>query len=104
MIRKKFSRREITLGIAGAVIVTFILSFYVWHQTESIRLGYKVRELENQARLLQKEIRKLETIKAHYLALENVEKIAKEKLNLSPARKDQIIYENLSSSTGKKSP
>ena len=91
MIQKKFSKKQITLGISAAVIVIFSLSFYIWHQTESIRLGYEARELEYQIHTLQKDINKLETIKASYLALERVEKIAKEQLKLSPPRKNQII-------------
>lgn len=104
MIQKKFSKKHITLGISAAVIVIFSLSFYIWHQTESIRLGYEVRELEYQTHILQKDINKLETIKASYLALEKVEKIAKEQLKLSPPRKNQIIYDDLQTTPRKKMP
>jgi hypothetical protein len=63
-----------------------------------------VRELEHQIHILQKDINKLETIKASYLALEKVEKIAKEQLKLSPPRKDQIIYDDLQTPPRKKMP
>ena len=47
MIQKKFSRKEVVLGISLAVIVIFVLSFYIWHQVESIRLGYNARRRTN---------------------------------------------------------
>lgn len=103
MIRKKFSKKEVTLGIACAVIVTFILSFYIWHQMESIRLGYKARELEYKIQSLKKEIEKLETTKAYYLSLYRVEGIALSELKLKPPREDQIVYlDKGSAPSGKK--
>jgi len=104
LIHKKLSKNQIILGLSAAIIVVFILSFYIWHQTESIRLGYKVQKLEHTAQNLQKEIRKLETIKASYLALEKVEKIARDDLKLSPTREDQIIYDDGLDPIRKESP
>ncbi|MFC2156406.1 cell division protein FtsL [Acidobacteriota bacterium] len=100
MIRKKFSKKEVTLGIACAVIVTFILSFYIWHQMESIRLGYQARELEFKIESLKQEIEKLETTQARYLSLERVERIALNELKLNPPREDQIIHMNGRSISG----
>ncbi|MBE0460561.1 MAG: cell division protein FtsL [Candidatus Aminicenantes bacterium] len=96
MVRKKLNKKKVFLGIIGTLIVVFILTFYIWHQAESIRLGYQKGELEEKVLALQKEVEKLEAKKSSLLSLERVEKIAKEKLNLSEPKKDQIIYENAS--------
>jgi len=94
MVRKKLNKKKVFLGIIGTLIVVFILTFYIWHQAESIRLGYQKGELEEKVLSLQKEVEKLEAKKSSLLSLERVEKISKEKLNLSEPKKDQIIYEN----------
>jgi cell division protein FtsL len=95
MVRKKFNKKEILLGIVCSLLVLFILSLYVWHQTESVSLGYDTAELEHKVVQLQKEVEKLETIKSNLLSLERVEKMAKEKLELSEPREDQIFYEDI---------
>jgi cell division protein FtsL len=95
MVRKKFNKKEIFLGIVCSLLVLFILSLYVWHQTESVSLGYDTAELEHKVVQLQKEVEKLETIKSSLLSLDRVEKMAKEKLELSEPRDDQIFYENI---------
>lgn len=82
------------MGIAWAIAVLFFLTFYIWNQIESIRLGYKIGELEENLRALKKEVEKLEAEKSSLLALERVEKIAKEKLKLENPKKEQVIYEN----------
>lgn len=46
MVRKKFSKKEIAIGIACTLFVLLVLSFYVWHQTESVSLGYDTAEME----------------------------------------------------------
>lgn len=78
-----------------SLLVLFILSLYVWHQTESVSLGYDTAELEHKVVQLQKEVEKLETIKSSLLSLDRVEKMAKEKLEMSEPRDDQIFYEDI---------
>ncbi len=95
MVRKKFNKKEVLLGIVCTLLVLFILSLYVWHQTESVSLGYDTAELEHQVLLLQKEVEKLETIKSSLLSLDRVEKMAKEKLELSEPEEHQIFYEDI---------
>jgi len=95
MVRKKFNKKEIFLGTVCSLLVLFILSLYVWHQTESVSLGYDTAELEHKVVQLQKEVEKLETIKSSLLSLDRVEKMAKEKLELSEPRDDQIFYEDI---------
>ena len=95
MVRKKFSKKEIALGIACTLFALLILSLYVWHQTESVSLGYDSAELEHRVIQLEKEVEKLETIKSSLLTLDRVENIAREKLKLSEPKDEQIIYEDI---------
>ena len=91
MIRKKFGKKEIFLGLLLGIIVTLVLTAYIWHQAESYRLGITTRELESEVQILKKEIQTLEVKKARLLRLERVKKIAEEKLNLTKVKNDQIF-------------
>jgi cell division protein FtsL len=95
MVRKKFRKKEVILGIGCTLLVLCILSLYVWHQTESVSLGYDTAELEHKVVQLQKEVEKLETIKSSLLSLDRVEQMAKEKLMLSEPKEAQIFYEDI---------
>ena len=93
MVRKKYSKREITFIISCAILIILILSFYIWHQMEFVRLGYEIGKLEEEVLNLKKDVEKLEAVKASLLSLENVEKQAREDLRLVEPQKEQIIYE-----------
>jgi len=93
MIRKKISRKLIAFGIIGGIIAIFVLTFYIWHQMESIRIGYEIGELEERVAALEEEVKKLQTKKSALLSLDRVEKIARKELKLVSAKKDQLIYE-----------
>lgn len=95
MVRKKFSKKEISIGIACALFALLFLSLYVWHQTESVSLGYDSAELEHRVIQLEKEVEKLETVKSSLLTLDRVENIARDKLKLSEPKDEQIIYEDI---------
>ncbi len=92
MVRKKVRKRDILIGAAWTLIVIVILTFYIWSQIESIRLGYKTGNLEADLENLKKDVEKLEAEKSSLLALEKVENIAKEKLKLQNTKSEQIIY------------
>jgi cell division protein FtsL len=94
MVRKKISKKEVLVGIAWAIIVILILTFYIWNQIESIRLGYAIGDLEMKLQNLEKDVEKFETIKSALLSLDNVERTAKEKLKLQKPKKEQIVYDN----------
>lgn len=79
--------------VVWIVIVMFVLTFYIWNQTESIRLGYDIGKLEENLQTMKKEVEKLETKKSSLLSLERVEKIAREKLKLEKPKKEQILYD-----------
>jgi len=94
MIRKKFGKKEIFLGLLLGIIITLILTAYIWHQAESYRLGIAARELESEVQLLIKEIQTLEVKKAQLLKLERVKQIAEEKLNMAKVKNEQIYNIN----------
>lgn len=96
MVRKKISKKEVLVGIAWTITVILILTFYIWNQIESIRLGYAIGNLEVKLQDLEKEIEKSETTKSSLLSLDKVEPIAKEKLKLQKPREEQIVYDNFS--------
>jgi cell division protein FtsL len=94
MVRKKFTKKEMVLVVFCTVFIISILTFYIWHQTEAVRLGYEINRLEEKVQKLQIEVEELETTKSSLLSLEKVEKIAKEKLKMIATTEDQIIYED----------
>ncbi|MDH5706100.1 MAG: hypothetical protein OEZ45_08780, partial [Candidatus Aminicenantes bacterium] len=59
-----------------------------------VRLGYEINQLEEKLLKLEKDVEELEAQKASFLSLENVEKIAREKLKMVDTRDEQKIYED----------
>jgi cell division protein FtsL len=94
MVRKKFSGNELVFGALAGLLTILILTFYLWHITENIRLGYDIGQAENKKENLRDDIKKLETKKASLSSLERVEKKAREELKLADPRDDQIVYED----------
>jgi cell division protein FtsL len=90
MIRKKITKKEILIGVVSILFIITLLTFYIWHQAETVRLGYKTQELEADISNLKKEIEQLEAEKASLLSLERVERIAKSKLKMKPPEEHQI--------------
>ncbi|MFW6159620.1 MAG: cell division protein FtsL [Acidobacteriota bacterium] len=91
MVRKRFNRHQIILGFGLTILVVAFLSFYIWHLTESIRIGYEINRLHHRREELLKQVEKLETRKVSLLRLERIEKIATNKLHLKKAESAQII-------------
>lgn len=94
MVRKKFGKEEILLGFLFIILVITILTFYIWHQMESIRIGYETGELEKKINALKKEVETLEATKSKLLSLDRVEKIAKDELKLNKPEEKQIVYDD----------
>ena len=92
MVRKKYTPRHILWLIMAITAVILLFSLYIWHLSESIRLGYEINELEKQLEALKKEVALLEAEKTSLLNPAKVEKIAREKLKLKEPQPDQIIY------------
>ncbi len=81
------------LFVSCTIIVIFILTFYIWHQMESIRIGYEIGKLEEKVLTLGRQVGELQTEKSSLLSLDRVEKIAKEELNLVEPKKEQLVYD-----------
>lgn len=93
MISQRLNKKKLAAGIACAFLIVFFLNFYIWHQAESVSVGYSTRELEEKIKELAKEIEELEAKKASFLSLEKVDHVAREKLGMAPPDDGQIIYE-----------
>jgi len=94
MVHKKFSHRQIISAAGVSLAAIFILSFYLWHITENVRLGYAVNTAKATIRNLQEDVNRLKTRKASLLSLDRVERTARTELGLTDPREDQIIYED----------
>ena len=94
MVRKKLNRKEIALWVLASVMTIVTLTFYLWHITENVRLGYDIGRGEVRKQELWDEIKRLETQRAAFRSLERVERIAREDLGMTETREDQIIYKD----------
>jgi len=93
MVKKKFTKKEIMLVVFCTIFIISILTFYIWHQVEAVRLGYGINRLEEKVQKLQIEVEELEAEKSARLSLEEVERIAKEELKMVETKESQKIYE-----------
>jgi cell division protein FtsL len=93
MVHKPHPPREIALWVASSLLVVSVLFFYLWHINEKHRLGLRSIARETELKALRAEVGRLETRKAALLALERVDRIAREKLGLAYPRPDQIVVE-----------
>ena len=93
MVRRKWTPRGIALGAALLVAVIGTLTFYVWYQTESVKLGIDIGKGEDRIRKLEQAIETLKLRKAALLDPARVEKIARESLGLIDPKDDEVIYE-----------
>lgn len=91
MVRRRFKALDVALGVLAATVVVLILMFYIWHQVEAIRLGYRILELESELETLEQEIDTLEARREELLAPDRVEKMAQEKLGYAPVAHDRIV-------------
>lgn len=82
---------NLKIAIVALFLIFLIIIFYIYNHVEIIRLGYKIEILKKEKDELEKEIEKLEIVKTNLLNLENVEKVAKEKLGMVPVSSADII-------------
>jgi cell division protein FtsL len=92
MIRRKWSPKEIGLGAALLLAVVALLTFYIWYQTEAVRLGIEIGKREEEIRALQNEILRLKLQRTALLSPDRVERIARENLGLVDPKPGDIIY------------
>jgi len=103
MVRRKLKTKDIIIGVA-ALVVILILMFYIWHQAECVRLGYRTQELEQELQHLREEIAILETQKARLLAPDRVARIAQEELGYTQIQDDQFVSGERDKAPRKKTP
>ncbi len=92
MVRRKLSLKGIAFGAALAVAAIGILTFYVWYQTESVRLGLEIGRSDRRIRELEESIEALKLRRAELLDPGRVERIARDKLGLVEPVDDDLIY------------
>jgi cell division protein FtsL len=92
MVRRKLSLKGLALGAAFAASAIGILTFYVWYQTESVKLGLDIGKSEERIRELEESIESLKLRRAELLDPGRVERIAREALGLIDPVNDDIIY------------
>ncbi len=92
MITKKVNKKKLGLSIFAGFIVIFFLTFYIWHQAESVKIGYKTKNLEVDIERLRGDIEQLETQKASLLSLDRVEQMARQELGMVIPGEKQIIF------------
>jgi len=93
MVRRQWSPRGIALGAALLFAVIGTLTFYVWYQTESVKLGIDIGKSEDRSRELEQAVAALKMRKAALLDPARVERIARESLGLVDPKDDEVIYE-----------
>jgi cell division protein FtsL len=75
-------------------LITFVLLFYIWQQTESVRLGYKVDNLKKECERWEQENISLELKVNQFMSMERLDQVAKQKGLIHPQEKDIIYLEN----------
>lgn len=95
MIKKRMPKAELLFIILCLALGLACLTFYIWYQTELIRLGIDIRRAEETINRLEEEIKSLEAIRTSLLSLDRVDKIARQRLNLKDPTPDQLFYEEL---------
>lgn len=93
MVRRKLNWKGIAIAAASTVLGVGILTFYVWYQTESVKLGLDLARGEARIRELEVAIEALELRRAKLLDPRRVESIAREKLGLVEPADADIVYE-----------
>jgi cell division protein FtsL len=93
MVRRKWSPRGIALGAALIVAVIGTLTFYVWYQTESVKLGIDIGKSEDRIRELELEVEALRMRKSTLLDPARVERIARGSLGLIDPKDEEVVYE-----------
>lgn len=91
MVRQKRGRLTLLLAVLAVGLAIAALTFYLWHLNEMTRLGYEASRLEEEISRIKEEVWKLETKKASLLALDRVEKIARQKLHMTDPQPGQVF-------------
>lgn len=93
MVKKKLAKMEILFIVLSIAATLACLTFYIWYQTELIRLGLENQKAQETIKQLEEEIKSLEALRSSLLSPERVEKMAREYLQLKEPDSNQLIYE-----------
>ncbi|OGS34923.1 MAG: hypothetical protein A2293_06665 [Elusimicrobia bacterium RIFOXYB2_FULL_49_7] len=75
----------------GLFTAAFLLSFYVWQQTQSIRMGYSVDTLRLECDKLIQENRSWRLQVNRLISMEKLDRVAQDRSLVIPLEKD-VIY------------
>ncbi|HSQ79214.1 MAG TPA: hypothetical protein VLN41_01340 [Candidatus Bathyarchaeia archaeon] len=95
MVRRKWTLKGIALGAGLAAATIGILTFYVWYQTESVKLGLDIGRCDRRIRGLEGSIEALMLQRSTLLDPVRVEGIAREKLGLVDPPQEDITFRKL---------
>ena len=77
--------------VLAVIFIVLSVFIYVWQQTTSTRMGYKVSEMQSEYERINNENDTLRLKINSVLALEKMDKIAKEK-NLSKPEENFVVH------------
>jgi cell division protein FtsL len=92
MVRRKWNLKGIALGAGLAAAAIGILTFYVWYQTESVKLGIDIGRSDARISELEESIEALKLRKAALLDPGRIEKIARQALGLVEPKDEDVVY------------
>ncbi len=92
MIRRRWNLKGVALAAAFGAAAIAVLTFYVWYQTESVKLGLDVSRCDGKIRELEDSIEALKLRRAGLLDPGRVEGIARGKLGLVEPPDADIVF------------
>jgi cell division protein FtsL len=75
------------------ILLAFILTFYVWQQTQADRLAYKVESLEKESEKMEQENDNLRLRIHKLISLERLNQVAGEKKLVTPDKNKCIFLQ-----------
>ena len=73
------------------IAVSAILFFYVWQQTQAVRMGYRVDNARLECEKIEQENKEWRLKVNKLMAMERLDKVARDKMLSAPEGKD-IVY------------
>ena len=95
MIRRRWNLKGVALAAAFGAAAVAVLTFYVWYQTESVKLGLDIDTCDQKIQELQESIEALKVRRAMLLDPGRIEKIARDRLGLVEPVDEDIVFRKL---------
>ncbi|MDD2716014.1 MAG: FtsL-like putative cell division protein [Candidatus Wallbacteria bacterium] len=86
-----FSRKSISVYITGLILFSFLLLLYIWEGTIAVEKNFQYKNCQKENLELQKRLSQLEIKYNKESSVSNIEKIAKERLQMVYPEKIQFI-------------